>query len=106
MNYLLELFSHTMTACWSRLVLVVQLMRWRDGKCFVLSSNSVSVASRYSYAFVLCRRVNSYYILQTNIPFLFRLLTHDVFIGGKTWTTVRFLSEQHKQNTLTPNSSS
>ena len=25
---------------------------------------------------------------QTNIPFLFRLLTHDVFIGGKTWTTV------------------
>ncbi|TFY78066.1 hypothetical protein EWM64_g5946 [Hericium alpestre] len=23
----------------------------------------------------------------TNIPFLFRLLTHDVFIGGKTWTT-------------------
>lgn len=28
------------------------------------------------------------YILQTNIPFLFRLLTHDVFIAGKTWTTV------------------
>jgi pyruvate carboxylase len=26
--------------------------------------------------------------LQTNIPFLFRLLTHDVFIAGKTWTTV------------------
>lgn len=26
---------------------------------------------------------------QTNIPFLFRLLTHDVFIAGKTWTTVR-----------------
>jgi len=25
---------------------------------------------------------------QTNIPFLFRLLTHDVFIAGKTWTTV------------------
>jgi pyruvate carboxylase len=25
---------------------------------------------------------------QINIPFLFRLLTHDVFIGGKTWTTV------------------
>jgi len=25
---------------------------------------------------------------QTNIPFLFRLLTHDIFIGGKTWTTV------------------
>ncbi|KAJ7431498.1 hypothetical protein B0H11DRAFT_2385000 [Mycena galericulata] len=24
---------------------------------------------------------------KTNIPFLFRLLTHDVFIGGKTWTT-------------------
>lgn len=24
---------------------------------------------------------------QTNIPFLFRLLTHDTFIGGKTWTT-------------------
>lgn len=27
--------------------------------------------------------------VQTNIPFLFRLLTHDIFIGGKTWTTVR-----------------
>ncbi|KAG8964545.1 pyruvate carboxylase [Tulasnella sp. 419] len=26
--------------------------------------------------------------VKTNIPFLFRLLTHDVFIGGKTWTTV------------------
>ncbi|OBZ66385.1 Pyruvate carboxylase [Grifola frondosa] len=26
-------------------------------------------------------------IYETNIPFLFRLLTHDVFIGGKTWTT-------------------
>jgi pyruvate carboxylase len=25
--------------------------------------------------------------VKTNIPFLFRLLTHDVFIGGKTWTT-------------------
>jgi pyruvate carboxylase len=25
---------------------------------------------------------------QTNIPFLFRLLTHDVFVAGKTWTTV------------------
>lgn len=31
-------------------------------------------------------------IPQTNIPFLFRLLTHDVFIGGKTWTTVSDLS--------------
>jgi len=29
---------------------------------------------------------------QTNIPFLFRLLTHDVFIGGKTWTTVRSMN--------------
>ena len=28
---------------------------------------------------------------QTNIPFLFRLLTHDVFVGGKTWTTVCIL---------------
>ena len=28
------------------------------------------------------------YHSQTNIPFLFRLLTHDVFIAGKTWTTV------------------
>jgi len=25
--------------------------------------------------------------VKTNIPFLFRLLTHDVFITGKTWTT-------------------
>ncbi|KDQ61608.1 hypothetical protein JAAARDRAFT_31071 [Jaapia argillacea MUCL 33604] len=25
--------------------------------------------------------------VKTNIPFLFRLLTHDTFIGGKTWTT-------------------
>ncbi|KAG6868792.1 hypothetical protein C0993_010422 [Termitomyces sp. T159_Od127] len=25
--------------------------------------------------------------VKTNIPFLFRLLTHDIFIGGKTWTT-------------------
>ncbi|OCH91007.1 pyruvate carboxylase [Obba rivulosa] len=25
--------------------------------------------------------------VKTNIPFLFRLLTHDVFISGKTWTT-------------------
>ncbi|KZT70750.1 pyruvate carboxylase [Daedalea quercina L-15889] len=25
--------------------------------------------------------------VKTNIPFLLRLLTHDVFIGGKTWTT-------------------
>ncbi|KAG8756035.1 pyruvate carboxylase [Serendipita sp. 396] len=25
--------------------------------------------------------------VKTNIPFLFRLLTHDVFIAGKTWTT-------------------
>ncbi|VDB88581.1 unnamed protein product [Peniophora sp. CBMAI 1063] len=25
--------------------------------------------------------------VKTNIPFLFRLLTHDVFVGGKTWTT-------------------
>ncbi|KAF8329461.1 pyruvate carboxylase [Cantharellus anzutake] len=25
--------------------------------------------------------------VKTNIPFLFRLLTHDVFIHGKTWTT-------------------
>ena len=31
---------------------------------------------------------NTNLFLQTNIPFLFRLLTHDVFIGGKTWTTV------------------
>jgi pyruvate carboxylase len=30
-------------------------------------------------------------ILKTNIPFLFRLLTHDVFIAGKTWTTVRLI---------------
>lgn len=29
--------------------------------------------------------------VKTNIPFLFRLLTHDVFINGKTWTTVRRL---------------
>ncbi|KAI0726768.1 pyruvate carboxylase [Fomitopsis betulina] len=25
--------------------------------------------------------------VKTNIPFLLRLLTHDIFIGGKTWTT-------------------
>lgn len=25
--------------------------------------------------------------VKTNIPFLFRLLTHDVFISGNTWTT-------------------
>ncbi|KAI0296007.1 pyruvate carboxylase [Russula brevipes] len=25
--------------------------------------------------------------VKTNIPFLFRLLTHDVFVAGKTWTT-------------------
>ncbi|KAJ7576794.1 carbamoyl-phosphate synthase L chain, ATP binding domain-containing protein [Mycena floridula] len=25
--------------------------------------------------------------VKTNIPFLFRLLTSDIFIGGKTWTT-------------------
>jgi pyruvate carboxylase len=25
--------------------------------------------------------------VKTNIPFLFRLLTHDTFVGGKTWTT-------------------
>jgi pyruvate carboxylase len=24
---------------------------------------------------------------QTNIPFLFRLLTHEVFVSGQTWTT-------------------
>ena len=30
--------------------------------------------------------------VKTNIPFLLRLLTHDIFIGGKTWTTVRLLS--------------
>ena len=25
--------------------------------------------------------------VKTNIPFLFRLLTHDVFVNGRTWTT-------------------
>lgn len=32
---------------------------------------------------------------QTNIPFLFRLLTHDVFIGGNTWTTVNRVLTSH-----------
>ena len=35
---------------------------------------------------------------QTNIPFLFRLLTHDVFIGGKTWTTVSDYSPNPNRN--------
>ena len=30
--------------------------------------------------------------VKTNIPFLFRVLSHDVFVTGKTWTTVGFLS--------------
>ena len=35
---------------------------------------------------------------QTNIPFLSRLLTHDVFIEGKTWTTVSDYSPNPNKN--------
>ena len=62
MNGLLDPISHTMTACWLRSVLVVRLMKWRDERCFELSSNSVSVGSRYRY---------SYCIIELLITFLF-----------------------------------
>ena len=56
------------------------------------------VKVRYFQAF-LCSFYNV--ALQTNIPFLFRLLTHDIFIGGKTWTTVSRMSMQTRAGPLT-----
>lgn len=46
------------------------------------------------YPSYLCDMFVIYHIFQTNIPFLFRLLTHDVFVGGKTWTTVCILLQR------------
>ncbi|KAG1760840.1 carbamoyl-phosphate synthase L chain, ATP binding domain-containing protein [Suillus occidentalis] len=52
-------------------------------KCTV-SGTTYEVARRKMLRALVEFRIRG---VKTNIPFLFRLLTHDVFIGGKTWTT-------------------
>ena len=52
-------------------------------KCSV-SGTTYEVARRKMLRALVEFRIRG---VKTNIPFLFRLLTHDVFIGGKTWTT-------------------
>lgn len=53
-------------------------------KCTV-SGTTYEVARRKMLRALVEFRIRG---VKTNIPFLFRLLTHDIFIGGKTWTTV------------------
>ena len=53
---------------------------WCEGKQFDFSMHETELTRSH---------------LQTNIPFLFRLLTHDVFIGGKTWTTVSCMHRKY-----------
>ena len=62
-------------------------MKLPGERCSALLLSSVSEASRYGIL-GLDIESHAYDRFQTNIPFLFRLLTHDVFIAGKTWTTV------------------
>ncbi|KAF8159757.1 pyruvate carboxylase [Crassisporium funariophilum] len=52
-------------------------------KCTV-SGTTYEVARRKMLRALVEFRIRG---VKTNIPFLFRLLTHDIFIGGKTWTT-------------------
>ncbi|CAK5267319.1 unnamed protein product [Mycena citricolor] len=52
-------------------------------KCSV-SGTTYEVARRKMLRALVEFRIRG---VKTNIPFLFRLLTHDVFISGKTWTT-------------------
>ncbi|KAG9312900.1 pyruvate carboxylase [Chiua virens] len=52
-------------------------------KCTV-SGTTYEVARRKMLRALVEFRIRG---VKTNIPFLFRLLTHDVFVGGKTWTT-------------------
>ncbi|KAJ7695145.1 carbamoyl-phosphate synthase L chain, ATP binding domain-containing protein [Mycena rosella] len=52
-------------------------------KCTV-SGTTYEVARRKMLRALVEFRIRG---VKTNIPFLFRLLTNDVFIGGKTWTT-------------------
>ncbi|KAK2465629.1 hypothetical protein APHAL10511_002173 [Amanita phalloides] len=52
-------------------------------KCSV-SGTTYEVARRKMLRALVEFRIRG---VKTNIPFLFRLLTHDVFIVGKTWTT-------------------
>ncbi|KAI0791631.1 pyruvate carboxylase [Irpex lacteus] len=52
-------------------------------KCTV-SGTTYEVARRKMLRALVEFRIRG---VKTNIPFLFRLLTHDVFIAGKTWTT-------------------
>ncbi|KAH8832573.1 pyruvate carboxylase [Flagelloscypha sp. PMI_526] len=52
-------------------------------KCTV-SGTTYEVARRKMLRALVEFRIRG---VKTNIPFLFRLLTHDTFIGGKTWTT-------------------
>mgnify|MGYP001582021148 FL=1 len=40
--------------------------------------------------------------VKTNIPFLFRVLSHDVFVTGKTWTTVHSSCLVRSHPNLTP----
>ncbi|KAF8141705.1 carbamoyl-phosphate synthase L chain, ATP binding domain-containing protein [Boletus edulis] len=52
-------------------------------KCTV-SGTTYEVARRKMLRALVEFRIRG---VKTNIPFLFRLLTHDVFVCGKTWTT-------------------
>ncbi|KAJ7180422.1 pyruvate carboxylase [Mycena filopes] len=52
-------------------------------KCTV-SGTTYEVARRKMLRALVEFRIRG---VKTNIPFLFRLLTHDTFIGGQTWTT-------------------
>ncbi|KII85804.1 hypothetical protein PLICRDRAFT_165243 [Plicaturopsis crispa FD-325 SS-3] len=52
-------------------------------KCTV-SGTTYEVARRKMLRALVEFRIRG---VKTNIPFLFRLLTSDIFIGGKTWTT-------------------
>ncbi|KAM6496884.1 pyruvate carboxylase [Amanita muscaria] len=52
-------------------------------KCTV-SGTTYEVARRKMLRALVEFRIRG---VKTNIPFLFRLLTHDVFVAGKTWTT-------------------
>jgi pyruvate carboxylase len=52
-------------------------------KCTV-SGTTYEVARRKMLRALVEFRIRG---VKTNIPFLFRLLTHDVFVVGKTWTT-------------------
>jgi pyruvate carboxylase len=84
--------SLTTIACWSNVRSAARRMKLHVAKCYVPLSSSGSAVSRSVFSsFVVLFACNSDLpcsLIKTNIPFLFRLLTHDVFIGGKTWTTV------------------